>query len=651
MSAQPTSRIVVAVFLLISLFTNTIQAKPMEMGVDPENLGRGTWIYVLSSATAKLGGNVESVNDVPSLMAFFKSSGLDWFAIKAATGGEEFPSKQNPQVTPRLIEAAHAAGLKIFPYTRSDGKDVPGEIAIAIKYNEMGADGFILDAESEWESYKLDNAHAKAIEVCEGIKAKFPNRFLGHAPLPIISKHSSFPYKEFGFYCDATMPQLYWKSIGVTPKRMVQWMDEEWRDWQRSLNGKWTGAIKPIAPIGQAWNPSNDKIVTKEEIFQFVAALNHDKNPVTPGGYKGVSYWRADLHSHKMWRAIEKARIGDASSTPENLLETSLEPEITSTRPGSLENPNDFILDDDSTNAVFSGSWSPGANADGRFGKSYFTTPATSDEIATAVFRPVIRSAGSYDVYIWYSSHSNRSQKAPWVVSCDRGMITNLVDQTANGGKWVLLGRNLPFSPGADNFVSVASNSGEKADRFIIADAVRFVRKEAIGTAAATPSTNTPAIASALPVENPNEIILDDKYANVTMVGKWYPGKRKQGRYGESHMCANTVSEAATATAYYRPTIQKSGIYDVYIWYSEGPGRSSRAPWVITYDGGVFTNKVDQTINGGDWYLLAANLRFSPGTNGVVTVSNNTGEDVQHIVIADAVRLVRKDVAKKSIGQ
>ena len=38
-------------------------------------------------------------------------------------------------------------------------------------------------------------------------RSKYPNYFLGHAPLPVISLHSSFPYKEFGLllrFCDAT---------------------------------------------------------------------------------------------------------------------------------------------------------------------------------------------------------------------------------------------------------------------------------------------------------------------------------------------------------------------------------------------------------------------------------------------------------------
>ena len=33
----------------------------MEYGIDPENLGKGDWIYVLQPDTNKLGGYVESI--------------------------------------------------------------------------------------------------------------------------------------------------------------------------------------------------------------------------------------------------------------------------------------------------------------------------------------------------------------------------------------------------------------------------------------------------------------------------------------------------------------------------------------------------------------------------------------------------------------
>src|SRR5687768_13528582 len=102
--------------------------KTLDGGVDPAKLGKGDWIYFLDAATNRLGGNVESVTNVTSLMAFYRSQGMDFLAVKAGSGANEFPSAEKPQFTSALVEAAHEAGIKIFGYTRSDGKNVPGEI-------------------------------------------------------------------------------------------------------------------------------------------------------------------------------------------------------------------------------------------------------------------------------------------------------------------------------------------------------------------------------------------------------------------------------------------------------------------------------------------------------------------------------------------
>ncbi|MBI3853998.1 MAG: fibronectin type III domain-containing protein [Verrucomicrobia bacterium] len=303
-----------AVILLWQCTGESVRA--LDNGIDPANLGKGDWIYFLSQATNQLGGHVPGVRDVPSLMAFEKSQGMHFIVVKAGTGAADFPSPTNPQFTAHLVNEAHAAGLRIFGYTRSDGADVAGEIVLATRIYNLGADGFVIDAEAEWESANLPDNLNKALQLGAGIKTNFPTRFLAHAPFPIIGNHTTFPYKEFGFHCDAVMPQAYWKSIGVSPAYMVRWMDIEWRNWQNSLTGQWTNAIKPLAPVGQGWSPSAREITTGAEITAFVNALKNDTNPPTAGGYKGASYWRADLHNADMWTAIATNSIGDPNTNP-----------------------------------------------------------------------------------------------------------------------------------------------------------------------------------------------------------------------------------------------------------------------------------------------------------------------------------------------
>jgi hypothetical protein len=308
--SRPTALLSALFFhLACALVLPTAHSQTLDNGIDPRNLGKGGWIYVLNSATNRLGGNVPGVTSIPSLMSYYRNLGMQFIVTKAGNGPTNF---NNNQFDSNLVAAAHLAGLKIFGYTRSYGTDIPGEIDLACRVYDLGADGFVIDAEAEWESSHLGNrGPALALQLCQGIKARYPKKFLAHAPFPIISFHPTFPYKEFGFYCDAVMPQAYWKKIGVSPASMVFWMDKEWRNWQNSLTGIYTNAIKPIAPVAQAWNPSKTVITTRTEIMEYVNALKTDLNPPGKDGYKGVSFWRADLHTNDMWAAIADVSIGN----------------------------------------------------------------------------------------------------------------------------------------------------------------------------------------------------------------------------------------------------------------------------------------------------------------------------------------------------
>src|SRR5205807_7361941 len=126
------------------------------------------WVYFLSDATNHLGGNVSSVTSVATLMSYEKSQGMSYIVIKAGEGSTNFPSAGSPQFTTSVITAAHNAGLKIFGYTRSYGVNINGEIAVATNAMNIGADGYIVDAEAEWET--LPNNATAATNLLQGIK-------------------------------------------------------------------------------------------------------------------------------------------------------------------------------------------------------------------------------------------------------------------------------------------------------------------------------------------------------------------------------------------------------------------------------------------------------------------------------------------------
>jgi hypothetical protein len=288
----------------------TAQGRALDGGVDPANLGKGEWLWQLSNCTNKMNNQVPSVVDIPTMMDFLKGKGLQFIIVKAGTGSTNFPSASNKQFNTNLVNAAHAVGIKIFGYTRSYGSDIVGESALADYVYGCGADGFVLDAEAEWESSKpwiLTNGPTLAWNLCGMIKTNWPNKFLAHAPFPIISGHNSFPYKEFGYWCDSAMPQVYWHYWGKTATAGVDWMDSEWRPFQNGLSGMWTNAIKPLAPIGDSDRSTQEPA----SIAEFFSYLKSDPNCVTATGYKGCSFWDAEEHYASTWDAIGAGSIGD----------------------------------------------------------------------------------------------------------------------------------------------------------------------------------------------------------------------------------------------------------------------------------------------------------------------------------------------------
>ncbi|MGZ4965137.1 MAG: hypothetical protein ACXWBP_04825 [Limisphaerales bacterium] len=313
-----------ALLLVTFVFVASIDAQSrtlLDNGIDPANLGRGDWIYKLDKATNQLDGFVPEVTDIASLMAYEKSHGIDFVVVKAGTGATNYPPEGSPQFTVELVKKAHEAGLKIFGYTRSYGSDIPGEIALVASVYDKGADGFILDAEAEWQSMRPwigTNGPALALKLLAPIKARFPTKFLGHSPFPIIHYHLSFPYKEFGLYCDAAMPQIYWEKwpdLGIhSPAQGIDRTDREWKRWQNSLQGEDRKAIKPLAPVAWALAACTDNRhgVTGADVKNFVRYLQTDTNAATAGGYKGISFYALGagedcVRTPDIWRGIAEA--------------------------------------------------------------------------------------------------------------------------------------------------------------------------------------------------------------------------------------------------------------------------------------------------------------------------------------------------------
>jgi hypothetical protein len=615
-----------AVSLLLLSLTLCARAQIRDGGVDPKNLGKGVWVYYVADATNMVGGHIPAVTNVNSLMQFFRASGIRYCIVKAATNDKLFPGAGNPQFTTSLVNTAHSNGVAVFGYNRSYGSNIVAEVAIADYVFNQGADGFVFDAEAEWETGAgqpwITNGPAQAWQLCSSVRSNWPNKFLAHAPFPIIYLHSSFPYKEFGFWCDAVMPQIYhFSSSGIkgSPSAAINWSDVNWAFWQKSLaalpptniNGvavNWTNAIRPIVPLqdvygevvpgGNVNGGAAGAVYPDEDVLEFIDYTAANPNAQTAGGYRGVNFWRTDTIGTNQWANVSAGTSGNFSNIVNNLV-------LDDARAAFAGGWN-FVLTFNVTNRTtpgFVGAFGVDTNS---FGTNYFFK-AQGNGSAFAEFKPNILIPGNYDVYQWHPYLTNASAGTPFQIITAMGTNTVLVNQQTNAGNWSLVGR-FDFAAGNSNRIRILDNFSD-ATKVAIVDGIKLVYADA-------------------------DIILDNTNAQVSYTGSWTAGSSAPDKYQLDYQFASSAA-GVTATATYRPDFPNAGLYDVSIWYPQGANRATNAPWTVSFIGGSTNVVINQQVNGGGWLPIATGRPFSSGTNGFVQLANNAAPSV---VLADAVK-------------
>ena len=85
-----------ALTLLLNATAPRLSAQIRDGGINPKNLGKGEWIYILPNAINQMGGHVPGVTNLASLMAYQKNLGCEYVIIKAGDSGNKFPSRAQP---------------------------------------------------------------------------------------------------------------------------------------------------------------------------------------------------------------------------------------------------------------------------------------------------------------------------------------------------------------------------------------------------------------------------------------------------------------------------------------------------------------------------------------------------------------------------
>ena len=136
-----------------------------------------------------------------------------------------------------------------------------------------------------------------------------------------------------------------------------------------------------------------------------------------------------------------------------------------------------IILDNPTAKSVggddLGGNWTRSISTAGFHGDDYQVRAATTGD-SWARWTPRFPSSGYYNVYLRWTSASNRASAALLHVNTATGQYDRYVNQRLNGGTWYSLGRyyfNAGYSTGSGSLSIFATG----ANGYVVADAVKFV--------------------------------------------------------------------------------------------------------------------------------------------------------------------------------
>lgn len=277
------------------------------MSYFPKNFpfGKSVWIWQLNDIFAKDAAG-KPIVDYDPIIQKCKDNNISSVYVKCGDGENTWE-----QWNQALVDAFHAAGIKIYSWSFVYGQDPLREAAIAMWALDMGADGHIFDAEDQFEK-QADPATA-AEAMLQAVRGHAPSAFLAYSPEPIIDYHIRFPYIQFGKYCDAVLPQIYFGEWNKSPIDAINWVYDNWSRWQKQWQDDGFGdSVKPLIPTCQAYDWTStvagvpDYVLKPADILSFCDAAK---------GYKAIAFYEyAHILRPDCWTAIKNAVVTPPSN-------------------------------------------------------------------------------------------------------------------------------------------------------------------------------------------------------------------------------------------------------------------------------------------------------------------------------------------------
>jgi hypothetical protein len=234
----------------------------------PVPAGRGAWIWYVN----KIGSAEEIVRRA-------REAQLTHVYVKAADGGEVWG-----QLTRKLIDNLHAAGLGVYGWGYNYLDDPAAEANAARHALGLGLDGWVADVEAECRGkWRQAEAFARAVRFHCG------DRLFAYAPLPVIDLHTSLPYLQFNRVCDVVMPQMYTNLLGS--HWTLETLFAIWDRWT-STWASWGEIVPTLAPLGETFGHA-----TPADIEAFERACR-------ARSLTAWSFWEMGQATPEQWEAV-----------------------------------------------------------------------------------------------------------------------------------------------------------------------------------------------------------------------------------------------------------------------------------------------------------------------------------------------------------
>ena len=163
--------------------------------------GKGFFTFNLSDCEA---------GEPDSILAAAQAAGLSHVIVKIADGERAFGlDASGTDFTAPVVQALHSGGIAVWGWHYVYGNNPLTEASAAIsRLQALGLDGYVVDAENEYQSPGMDtaarqfmNAVRSALSIPIALSSfRFPNY------------HSELPWSTFLEFCDLHMPQITWEQ-------------------------------------------------------------------------------------------------------------------------------------------------------------------------------------------------------------------------------------------------------------------------------------------------------------------------------------------------------------------------------------------------------------------------------------------------------